>query len=65
MQHVYADKAMREASVEADKKLSEFDVELRLAAFTYQLIAHQRAQHQCTDLDYQYIDAVHTDEQSE
>ena len=62
MQHVYADKAMREASVEADKKLSEFDVELRLAAFTYHVIAHQRAHYQCTDLDYQYIDVVHADD---
>ena len=29
VQHVFADKSMRDASVEADKKLSEFDVEMR------------------------------------
>lgn len=29
IQHVYADKTLRDASVNADKKLSEFDVEMR------------------------------------
>ena len=32
VQHVYADKAMRDASVEADKKLSDFDVEMRFVS---------------------------------
>jgi len=35
LQHVSTDKALRDASVAADKKLSEFDVEIRLALMSF------------------------------
>ena len=34
LQHVSPDKALRDASVTADKKLSEFDVEIRYTLMT-------------------------------
>lgn len=38
VQHVYADKAMRDASVEADKKLSDFDVEMSMKQDVFDVI---------------------------
>lgn len=38
VQHVYADKAMRDASVEADKKLSDFDVEMSMKQDVFDVV---------------------------
>jgi len=38
LQHVSPDKALRDASVTADKKLSEFDVEIRYTLMLFSLV---------------------------